>query len=234
MIDSLLNLKQPVVAFIPARAGSKGLPNKNIRNLSGFPLFYHSVLAASNSGIRDIYVSTDIEDIISLKSDKFKSIKRPLSLANDTATMGEVINHFVNKELLQSTTIVLLQPTSPLRTTNDIHTALKLFSTESYSMVMSVTKADKSILKYGLLTENRFEPVSDPRYCFSNRQELPEVYRPNGSIYVFNSDYFRNTSEFPNKNIGSFVMPREYSLDIDTLDDFYACEKLLQNGRYEK
>ncbi|OHV78463.1 cytidylyltransferase domain-containing protein [Ensifer sp. LCM 4579] len=214
-----------VIALIPARAGSKGLPGKNIRDLCGKPLYRHSVDAAIEAGISKIYISTDIEEIFSHSLPNGVSVvRRPLEFAQDTTTMAEVLLEFLDTTHRGGATVVLLQPTSPLRRPDHIQAGLRLFSTGDCSLVMSVCEANSGVLKWGQVAGDRFQTLSDPRFCFANRQYLPPVYRPNGALYVFDADTFRTNRDFSAASIKVVQMSKEESLDVDTLDDFGKCE----------
>jgi N-acylneuraminate cytidylyltransferase len=123
---------------------------------------------------------------------------------------------------------VLLQPTSPLRSAKQIVMGLDKFSNEKFNLVISVTEANSTVLKWGFMDAAGFHPISKPEYCFTNRQQLPSLVRPNGAIYVFSADDFLNRGGFPSTQIGALHMSAEESLDIDTLDDFKRCEAALE------
>lgn len=219
------------IALIPARAGSKGLPGKNIRNLSGKPLYRHSVDAALAAGISRIFISTDIPEISKqVLPEGVTIIPRPRHLAGDHVKMSLVISAFIERQLSEPATIIVLQPTSPLRTAEHIDEALRIFSEGKYTLVMSVCEADQGVLKWGLCNKGYFTPLSDPAFCFENRQNLPKVYRPNGGIYIFRSKDFMHMADFPTKEIGIIEMTKRDSLDVDTLDDFLQCERLIAEG----
>lgn len=218
----------PVIAFIPARAGSKGLPGKNLRSLNGRPLYRHALETARAVGIERIVISTDIPELLCLNEQGVEIARRPEALAGDEATMGEVLGHFVRDCLGESTTIVLLQPTSPLRLPEDVRRALDLYRRERRRAVMSVVETSRAPLKYGFVEDGRFISVNRPEYCFANRQRLPRLYRPNGAVYVLDSEQFRHGDHFSNEAPGAIVMSEENSRDIDTLEDFLACEDVLR------
>jgi len=93
---------------------------------------------------------------------------------------------------------------------------------------MSVTEADRSVLKWGRLEGDRFVPLSDPAHCFANRQSLPPVVKPNGAVYVLDAARFVASGSFVSEHIGALVMPAERSHDIDNLQDFERAEALLR------
>jgi N-acylneuraminate cytidylyltransferase len=214
------------VAVVPARAGSKGLPGKNIRPLGGKPLYMHAVDEALKAGASKVIISTDIEDII--RADLPQAVivcQRPEHLAGDNVSMSEVLLSL--KKMISDDIFILLQPTSPLRKCQHILSALNIYYENDYELVMSVTEVDSSVLKYGLVSgESCFNPINNPNYCFSNRQSLPKVVKPNGAIYVTNTDSFYKNKGFPVSKIGYYAMPSIDSLDIDVLQDFEKVKSL--------
>ena len=214
------------VALIPARRGSKGLPGKNVRTLAGKPLYWHSIQQALLAGATKVIISTDIEQILeSEHPEQVQIIRRPDTLAADDVTMEPVITHALSTACV-SGAVVLLQPTSPLRRPVHILSALEMFDTHQFSLVMSVNDTDSRVLKYGLIENGLFYPVADKSFLFANRQNLPQVYRPNGSIYVFDAHHFIQTGRLNPDKIGAFPMAMNFSFDIDNLDDFRNCERL--------
>lgn len=222
---------QDVVAFIPLRAGSKGLANKNIRIFGDRPLYEHAIA----QGLRccgACVVSTDIDQVLNRpKQENVRLHSRPEEFARDTSSMDEVLADAIDAMGLHGTTIVLLQATSPLRPDATIIEATRRHAAEENDLVMSVTPANKSTLKWGFLNDGRFAPLSKPVYCFMNRQTLPEVYRPTGAVYVFSADWFMQRRSLTTDKIGAVVMPPEQSLDIDTAEDFDRAENFfLKHG----
>lgn len=212
------------VALIPARRGSKGLPGKNVRMLAGKPLYWHSIQHALKAGATRILISTDIQQIWeSEHPEQVQIIRRPDALTGDDVTMEPVIMHALSTVPVCGT-VVLLQPTSPLRRPVHILSALKIFGSNQFSVVMSVNETDARVLKYGFIENGLFCPLADKSFLFANRQNLPQVYRPNGSIYVFDAQQFVSTGGLDPNKIGAFSMPAKYSYDIDNLDDFKRCE----------
>lgn len=215
-------------AIVPFRANSKGLPRKNFLLLNDQPLWKRAVLQAQRTCSKTIY-STDY----SLSETDRKEVegiydRRPNVLATDDTLMEEVLGYLIREYELHSDNLVLLQTTSPLRLDEHIKNACELFSTGNYSMVMSVVEKDNIALKYGLLGhENNFEFINKPCYCFSNRQNLPEVFGPNGAVYVFNALTFLESNSFPHKNIGVIKMSMDHSLDIDSEENYKQVSSLL-------
>jgi len=217
-----------MVCIIPARGGSKGLIRKNIKIFAGEPLIAHTIKAAMNSKFIDnVYVSTEDEEIASISKKYYAEvIKRPKELARDETKTVEVvidalkqINFDINK-----TVIILLQPTSPLRTTRDIDNSIKLFFENKCESVISVCKINHSPLWAFKLKNNNLEPYFDIDFLEQRRQEHPILYSPNGAIYISTPEILHNYLSFYTNSIIPYIMPFERSIDIDTEDDFDLAE----------
>jgi N-acylneuraminate cytidylyltransferase len=214
-------------AIIPLRQGSKALPRKNVLPLAGKPLYRYAVDAALAAGASQVIISTNIAEVLTANlPSKVIAIARPEALCTDTSDMATVLLHLIQTEALQGT-LVLLQATSPLRTSAHIQAGLAMFDSAQTSLVMAVTAAERSVLKWGFLQDGRFMPVSNPDYCFSNRQQLPAMVRPNGALYVFNAAQFLQHGGFDSRHIAALEMSEADSLDIDNASDFAACEAVL-------
>ena len=231
-----LSLVDRWVALIPMRAGSKGLPGKNVRLLAGIPLFQHSVDAARRAGASRIVLSTDIESVLSQDlGPEVTAIRRPKDLATDDCPMDRVLTHALGEPgglmVADSTIVVLLQPTSPLRDVRDIHAGIVALLQSDADLAMGVTPTDNGVLKYGRIVGGRFEPLAEPALCFANRQSLPPVVRPNGAIYAFRAGWFRQNEGLSTSRIAAVPMPAERSIDVDNIEDFERAEALIMNGR---
>jgi N-acylneuraminate cytidylyltransferase len=219
----------PWTAVIPLRGGSKGLPGKNTRLLAGKPLYRHAVDLALAAGASRVLISTDIEEVLTAQLPAgVQALPRPPELCGDTVPMAPVLVHALQAAQVQGP-VVLLQATSPLRQVADVQAALQRLATGAFDLVMSVTEADRGVLKWGQLqADGRFEPLSSPEHCFANRQSLPPVYKPNGAVYAMQAGWFVAQQSFVSERIGTVVMPPERSHDIDNLSDFELCETLLK------
>ena len=214
------------VSIIPLRAGSKGLKEKNIKILHGNPLYSYTVKQGLRTTNR-VIVSTDIPSVLSTKfSSKVKVLSRNRKLAQDNTPMLDVLVDLFNKEPLENYIAIILQVTSPLRKDSDIINAINIYESGNYSMIMSVTQANQSALKYGFLKDNQFIPILDKESIFKNRQSLPNVYRPNGAIYIFSIKDFMRKLNYPDRKIGVYQMSENHSIDIDTEEDFNYVEQL--------
>lgn len=214
-------------ALVPLRAGSKGLPGKNTRLLAGQPLYLHAVKQALEAGATRVLVTTDVEEVLQRALPAtVQALRRPAALCTDDTPMGPVVLHALREAAVQGR-VVLLQPTSPLRTAQDIARGVLLHAQGGHDLVLSVTPADCGVLKWGLLDAGCFVPLAGGRYTFANRQSLPPVARPNGAVYVFDAAGFLARGGFETDRIGAFEMDAASSHDIDTLADFEHCERVL-------
>lgn len=230
------------LAIIPARGGSKRLPGKNVRLLAGKPLVNWSVEAAlSSKYVDEVLVSTDSTEVVEAARAVGVSVPfvRPVELSSDTASSSDVIQHaldfYRNEQGKIFDYVILLQPTSPLRTAEDIDSAIELLSQKKADAVISVCPMEHSPLWSNILPED----LSLGNFLRSEvqgvrSQDLPTYYRINGAIYI--CDMKRFTSEktlFLKENIFAFVMSSEKSVDIDTLTDFALAEVLISKSRTE-
>ena len=222
--------------IIPARGGSKGVENKNIKPLAGRPLIYYSLdLANEIADERDICVSTDSKEIIQLVNNYGLKVpfKRPAALATDTAGTYEVLLHAINfyEGLgIEYDAIVLLQPTSPFRTKVDLMNAIESYKS-SLDMIVSVKKT-KSNPYFTLFEENTdgFLQISK-KGSFQRRQDCPDVFEFNGAIYIINVKSLKKYKAFHEfKRIKKYVMDDINSLDIDDEIDWLLCELLIEKG----
>jgi len=163
--------------------------------------------------------------------------RRPADLATGITPMDAVLRHVLSHDMTRPARIVLLQATSPLRNAGDIAAACDLHRQGGFDLVLSVTRADAGVLKWGRAVwaddpagpeGAEFVPLSDPAHCFANRAELPPVYRPNGAVYVFDAGWFRRHGTLAAGRIGMIEMPPERAADIDTEADFAAVEARLR------
>ncbi|WP_430512790.1 cytidylyltransferase domain-containing protein [Pannonibacter phragmitetus] len=220
-----------VTAIIPARAGSKGLPGKNIRLLAGKPLYRHSVDAAVAAGADRVIISTDIDEIFAHDLPPgVECVRRPQELARDSTTMAEVLRELLPAAGVTSGLAVLLQPTSPLRKAETVRKGIDLFQEGGASMVMSVSPANSAVLKWGFADGDRFVPLVSPDFCFANRQDLPSLIRPNGVLYVFDAAQFIAEGNFSAESIRVLPVATDEAQDIDTAEDFQRCADLMAKG----
>ena len=215
------------ISVVPIRKGSKGLKNKNLLEIKNKPLYKYAIIQGLNTADK-CYVTTDIESVLNLKSNhSLRIIKRPKELAQDNTSMRDVLINLISTENLEKYNIILLQATSPLRTEFDINKSKEIFLHGNFSMVMSVTNKSSNIFKYGQIEGANFKPHFN-RLLFENRQSLPNVFGPNGAVYIFDAQKFLDNGNFPSSNIGAYLMPEERSIDIDSIKDFKAIKKIFE------
>lgn len=226
--------KEQVLALIPARGGSKGIPGKNIKELAGKPLIAYTIEAARSClCLDDVLVSTDSEEIAETarKFGAWVPFLRPEKLANDTAkTIDAVLYtlHRLAKEGKEYEYVVLLQPTSPLRSGEDIEGAIKLALETGEDVVAVSGVTDSPILMRTCDDRGRLTPLLSGSSTV-RRQDMQVYYRVNGSIYVNKVSSLTEETSLNDNPIG-YVMPRERSVDIDESVDFAVAEFFLRRG----
>lgn len=227
---------QRIIAIIPARSGSKGLPDKNIRLLKGKPLIAYSIIQAQEAGIFDeIFLTTDSQEYANMARQYGANVPflRSAELASDSAStwdcVREALDQYRSIDKVYDI-LVLLQPTSPLRTAGDILNALKQMVLSNANSIVSVCEADHSPLWFNTLPENKsLQGFLRPEIRSKSRQELAVYYRINGAIYAVRTSYFLKTQDIFECNAYAYVMPKERSIDIDTQFDFSFAEYLLNH-----
>lgn len=223
MIDN-----KKVMAIIPARGGSKRLPRKNVLSLNGKPLIAWTIEAAQKSKYIDtVFVSTDDPEIADV-SQKFGvdvPELRPEKLASDTATTESVLFYTLNKFGSDVDIIVILQPTSPLRTAQHIDEALELFIKKEAFSVVSVTPCEHSPLWANTLPKDGSMRGFLRPEALQRSQDLEEFYRLNGALYFFDVDKLNNIGGilYTSESF-CYVMSNNVSIDIDNRLDFELVE----------
>lgn len=224
------------IAIIPARSGSKGLKDKNIKLLNGKPLIAYSIEAAQNSKLFDeIFVSTDSKEYARIAQEWGASVPflRSDELSSNTASSWDVVRDtIVNYQLRgeEFDTVTLLQPTSPLRTAEDIINGYDMMRTKEAESVVAVCEVDHSPLWCNTLPEdNSLESFLNQDLIKAPRQSLPTYYRINGALYIVNTEYLMSTDNIYNEKSYAIVMPKENSIDIDDALDFKIAEALISN-----
>lgn len=223
-----MNDDSKIISIVPARVGSKGLKEKNFLDFAGKPLFKHAIEQGLRTTGSCIFSSDSLSALRSTNQLSIEKHMRKPELCSDSATMSEVLLDIVQSFGLRDETVILLQPTSPLRTDEDIHKAIKLYQKNHFDLVLSATETDNTFLKCGRNDNDRFIPVSDVEYCFSNRQALPKIYKPNGMLFVFKASWLLTNGGLRTNNIGMIPAEREYSIDVDNIADFHEAERLYQ------
>ena len=219
---------------ITARGGSKGLPGKNIKELCGKPLIAYSIdVARAFADNEHICVSTDSEEIKKVVEDYGLEVPflRPDYLATDTATSNDVLVHAVNfykTRGIEYKRLILLQPTSPLRTVDDVAGALALYR-EDIDMVVSVMKSHAPAVLCNEDEDGFVQLVYNKNA--SGRQQLQEMYEFNGAIYVMNTESLLNKGVAGFTRKVKYVMSKENSVDIDDIIDYRLVEAIMKDSK---
>lgn len=227
--------KQKFLAIIPARSGSKGINNKNIKLLNNKPLMAYTIEAAKESEVfDDIIVSTDSEEykIIAEKYGAKVPFLRDISLSGDfSKTEDVIIDTIINLEKIgkKYDYFVLLQPTSPLRNFKHIKEAIDLILDEKLNSVISVCEVDHPLQICNTLKENKsmYNFISKENNIL--RQEMKKNYRINGAIYIMNIDEYLKSKNFYNEKSKAYLMEKKFSIDIDDEIDFLLAEAIMLN-----
>lgn len=221
-----MNVKKNL-AIIPARSGSKGLKDKNIKLLNGKPLLAYSIEAAMNSNIFDeIHVSTDSREYadIAIKYGAHVPFLRSLESSTDKASSWDVVREVIDcykKEGKSYDMVTLLQPTTPLRTGQDIIEAYNVFIGNEANAVVGVCEVDHSPLWCNTLPQDHsMMNFLDKNVSKLPRQQLDSYYRINGAIYMINTGYFNSCESIYDSNCFAYIMKKEHSIDIDDELDF--------------
>lgn len=225
-----------ILALIPARGSSKGIPRKNLRLLAGKPLVVHTIEHAKQARvINRIVVSTNDDEIARIAQDAGVEVPflRPSELAQDDTPMFPVVQHALlwldQHEDYQPELLVLLQPTSPLRRVEHIDQGVKLLLETYADSVVSVCEAEHSPYWMRVLdNEGRVRPFIESQREYLRRQDLPPVYRLNGALFVTRWSIVMKEGHLLGDDLRAFVMTHEDSVDIDEEIDFLLAELLLE------
>lgn len=229
-------MTKQILAVIPARRGSKGLPRKNVLLLEGKPLIQWTIEASLGSKhISKTVVSSDDPEILSLAGQKDVCfLQRPEVLSTDTASSEDVLVHAIQamQKLGENYDYaMLLQPTSPLRNAHDIDLACEALYGSAATALISVCPVDNKLLKAFIPSRNGYiQGVCNNNYPFMRRQDLPPTYMSNGAIYIIRVQEFLEAKFFFTDKTIPFIMSTENSKDIDTRKDFEEISLILKNN----
>lgn len=223
-----------ILALIPARGGSKRLPRKNVRPLGGKPLIQWTIeVATSISGICDILVSTDDYEIglIARNAGAFVPWYRPSKLATDTASSVDVALHaltYYSKTISPVDGLLILQPTSPFRTTTTIKAGINKFLSNPEQSIIGVTPTSDHPFSSFKIKNGFLEPFNKKNDSRFQSQSLSPTYSINGSLYIVPSNFLLEKQSLYTPNTRPLIIndSRE-SLDIDTLEDWQLAEKFI-------
>ncbi len=222
-----------IIGLIPARGNSKGIPQKNLLNIGNKPLIYYAIRAALNSKyISQSFVSSENNEILKISQEYGIGIlKRPKQLSSDDTSMESVIQNSLEqleRMKLKFNILILLQPTSPLRDSQDIDKAIRKHIESDADSVVSVTKTDH----WHPIRAKKIEDNILHDYCLEEkegvrRQDLPPAYFRNGAFYSVKRDVLINEHRLYGRTTRPYIMPSERSVDINEEIDFKLAEILL-------
>lgn len=221
-----------IIAIIPARGGSKGVPGKNIRNLGGIPLLGHSIRHAMESAlVNEVYVSTDSEEIAAIAREFGASvIERPAELANDAASSESALLQALDtlaENRPDPELVVFLQGTSPFRRPDDIDAAIRRLRDTGADSLVSVAPSHRFLWQEGdggYAESLNYDYGNRPR-----RQDMRPQYVENGSIYVFSPELLRQKQNRLGGKVCLYVMDEVTALEIDTPLDFQVAEVIFED-----
>lgn len=227
-----------IIAVIPARGGSKGIPDKNIKMLAGKPLIAWTIQEAKKSKYIDrLILSSESKKIIDIALSFGCEVPfvRPLELAGDNVLGVEPLIHAVKTLPEKYDYAVLLQCTSPLRTAEDIDKVVSFCIGKGSNSCISVCKTNSSPYKMQTITEEgRLRPFIDSDKAFYPRQHLPKVYEQNGAFYMIKTETLLKTKNLFTDDTLAYIMDSDNSLDVDRLIDFDIAEVLIKGKVKEK
>lgn len=224
------------LGVIPARAGSKGVPHKNIKNVAGKPLIAYAIeCGLASESLDHVMVSTDSTQIVNIAQRYGADVPsiRPAELAHDSTPMLPVLQHaIVEAEKYYNgivATLVLIDPTAPLRTVEDIESALRLFKQNDCEAVVSGNTAHRSpFFNMVKLKDGYVRLAQDFGSSIGRRQDAPELYDLNTVVWIYSRKALMEEQQrIPDRTI-LYLVPRERSLDLDTEFDFRLLENLLK------
>jgi|TARA_B100000809_G_scaffold47305_1_gene41901 CMP-N-acetylneuraminic acid synthetase len=229
-----------ILAIIPARGGSKGIRRKNLQKLSGKPLIAHTIIAAKKTkSINKIIVSTDDKEIGKISKNNGAEVPflRPKQISKDTSSIIEVIKHAL-KFLQENQSyvpdiIILLQPTSPLRTSQLITKTINTLKKSKATSVITVSKITKHPYAAYWLKNDFLKPFEKNFTKYSRRQEFPDLFFPTGAVYTFWYDTLKKFNSLHGPKIKPIVVHDE-DIDIDNLRDLFFAEMMLKNWKKYK
>lgn len=227
-----------LLAIIPARGGSKGIPNKNIMDICGKPLIAYSIEAGKKSKyIDEIVVSTD-SNIIKEVAEKYGAkvpFLRPEALSDDSAKSIDLVLHAIDFYINSNVHfdyVILLQPTSPLRTFEQVDEAIEKLLQSNENSLVSVSEANENPVLMRSIVGGKLKEVISFKGGNLRRQDLPTFYIFNGALYINSVEMLLHNKNFIDENTIPYVMSRESSVDIDTTLDAKLVEYIIKESTH--
>lgn len=230
-----------MLAIIPARGGSKGIPRKNIKLLCGKPLIVYTIEAAvAAKSIDQIILSTDDPEIAEIAGNYDVEIPfmRPAHLAQDDSLAIDnyiyTIDRLNTSNSAQYDEFVVLQPTSPFRSASDINDAIELFHEKNADSLISVCEAsDPPLWAKKIDSTGKLNDYFNIDIGNKNRQELEPSFMPNGAIFILKLSLLKSNCSYYSDKTYPYIMPPDRSVDIDTIFDFEFAEFLMSRSMYK-
>ena len=227
------------IALIPARSGSKGIPDKNIREAAGKPLIAFAIEAAKKTGLFSrIVVTTDSEAIAAVAKEHGAEVPfmRPPELASDQAAMLPVIQHAISSLEAEGTTmeaVALLQPTAPLRKPEHLKAAIEKMQSTGADSVVSVVEVPGHYAPHCVMKIDEAGKMTyflEEGSKITRRQDLPKAYSRDGTIYLFKRDLVMNEATIYGPNCQAIIIPSDESINLDSMEDWEAFLTYLGRG----
>jgi N-acylneuraminate cytidylyltransferase len=212
-----------VISLILARGGSKGIPKKNIKPILGHPLVYYSINSSLNSNVDEVWVSSDCDEILDIsRSYGANGLKRPDNLSTDLCKSDLALLHF--SDTIDFDILVFLQPTSPLLNYKDINAGLEMMN--NFDSVFTAYK--KHWIPEWSLDK---QPINWDITNRPMRQQKDSTYVENGAMYITTKNCLKKSTLRSSGDIGILEMPFLRSFQIDTMEDFFLIEKIMQSKK---
>lgn len=224
------DMNNDTIAIIPARGGSKGIPQKNIKHLDGKPIISYTIEAALDSvEVDEIIVSTDDEEIGKVAADAGATVPflRPAELAEDDTPTEPVITHAINSVDEEYQQLILLQPTSPLRTATHVTEAVQKYRSQDAKSLLSVVPTHSY---RWVRTADGAEQVNYDGNRDRRQDKTPE-YEENGAIYITDCESYLRTENLTVGQTLLYIMDEQASVDIDDPFDLWLAEQMIEYGR---
>ncbi|MBL8069004.1 MAG: acylneuraminate cytidylyltransferase family protein [Armatimonadetes bacterium] len=229
----------PVLAVVPARGGSKGLPGKNIRPLGDLPLIGYAIKCALNSpSVAKVVCSTDSMEIADVAREMGAELPfmRPAELASDTSAMWPVVRHALDCACshygVDFQSVLLLDPTSPGRTPEDVETAIRSLEADpGADAVVGVSEPEFNPIWHCVVESGGYmrDLVPEGR-TYTRRQDLPSVYRINASLYLWRAAFVRSAENWRDGKSLLHIISESRAVHVDTPEDFAHAEEALGKG----
>jgi len=223
-----------MIAFIPARCGSKGIPMKNIKEFNGKPLIYWNLEELQNSDkIKKIVVATDCDEIknvvCNFNFDKVEVYERDGENAQDISSTEDVLLEYVSKmDLSEYEDMMLVQITSPLTLKEHFEGGIELYKKGNYGSLLSATNSKR------FYWNKQNKPLNYNPYFRPRRQDFDGLYEENGAFYIFNLELFKQWKNRLFKNIGIYEMPEYTGVEIDNEHEIVILEELMKIYQSER